>query len=229
MLCTCDICNKQFARSDSLKRHKRLKHTNTMFARAHPEHARLYARQAIPLPPKVKPAFVEYQKEVKTTWKNAKNCTHFHRLASATWDLTAHKWEKAKRMALKELNDEDASDAAEQKNDDESDEVAFAKMQPEQERIFFDKYRDFLMTAMCVKNSKLHRKVLAHASELQKMGVTSLVAAQTAIEQFEEEFDVQEYMRHVYQTRDDEEVDDSSDSSNEEEDEDEEDDEEEED
>lgn len=194
---TCPSCDKQLARSDSLRRHQELVHARPML----PYHNQHNTSAQTSL--KRSHEEVEEVEEPETPKKIRKRCKYFYPIASDAWENTYDKFEKALKN---QSSDEDENDA---------EDIAFAEMEDKHEKAFFNVYKDFLVKSLYTRKSRLHQKVLDHAMELHNLDVPAKDAVKMSVRKHRDDFDAPKFVRHAATEDDSEEETDEEDRSSE--------------
>ena len=193
----CPYCAKQLARSDSLRRH---------ISTFHPGHIIPYSH----LTPQYDQNSGEEEAgdEVpETPEKTRKDCMYFYPIAEEAWSNTYDKWKKT----LDKLKESD-----ENLTDEDAIEEADGKMYGKHEKAFFEVYKDYIIKALNLRKSSLHKKVLQHAVTLHKRDVPPEVASSVVIKKYKDDIDAIRFVRHAGNTEDcDEEEESSGESSGE--------------
>ena len=182
----CPVCRKQLARSDSVRRHVASFHPNHMMA--------LYGERASVSSSDVE---VEEDRESETPEKRNTDCKYFYPFAEQTRSNTFEKWQKTFKKVKREDN---LSEKA-------ASELADDLMDLPQKREFFDIYKDYLVKALYLRRSSLHKKVLRYAVTLHEQDVPAKVAVNTAIRKYGDDFEVCDYILHATDNGDSEEED----------------------
>ena len=177
----CPYCAKQLARSDSLRRH---------ISTFHPGHIIPYSH-AFEVTQNSSEEEVEEDEVPETPEKTKKDCMHFYPIAKEAWSNTYDKWKKT----LDKLKEKD-----ENLTEEDAVEEVDEKMESKHEKAFFEVYKDYIIKALNLRKSSLHKKVLQHAVTLHKRDVPPEVAANVVIQRYKDDIDAIRFVRHAGNT-----------------------------
>ena len=178
--CHCGTCSKSFASPFSLRRHAATMHNTPMNNQSISlnNQGQNTSNQASLKRGRGYDGNNDDDSEKKTK----RRCKYFYPIAAHAYEYTEDKIEEMVKGS---------------KDPDEAREEAIADMADKHEKHFFRVYKDFIIKGLYTRKSKLHQKVMDHATGLHKHDVPADFAAKMAIRKYRDEFEASTYVEHA--------------------------------